>query len=286
MKLKLMTYFHTPQVMADLVRSAKSGSDWTPNELAAYNITVRRQSATDFFGYQPDTIPEFLNPEFVHSPVPPDDNIADVATFRILQYIDLATRANATQESAIDDLARELLRLLNFEEKGTLLRSRYAIPFLISGDTGRVAQTDLCLIQGSSTILLVIQEDKSIFSHKDPEAQVIAEAIAAFQYNNLNRDRAGFDTVESMIIPAITMIGTRPIFYKIPVTQALSDAVARAQYPAFQTTVFKCTVIPRSRHQSEGMEAPEFRQDILKHYNAFKAVARECWQTFVVSYRL
>ena len=113
--------------MADLIRSAKSGSDWTSNELAAYNITVRRQSAPDFFGYQPNTIPEYLDPEFVHSPVPPNDNIADVATFRILQYIDLATRANATQESAIDDVARELLRLLNFEEKGTLLQSCYAI---------------------------------------------------------------------------------------------------------------------------------------------------------------
>jgi len=268
--------------MADLIRSAKSGSDWTSNELAAYNITVRRQSAPDFFGYQPNTIPEYLDPEFVHSPVPPNDNIADVATFRILQYIDLATRANATQESAIDDVARELLRLLNFEEKGTLLRSRYAIPFLISGDTGRIAQTDLCLIQGSSTILLIIQEDKTGFSQKDPEAQVIAEAIAAFQHNNLSRDRAGLDTVESMTIPAITMIGTRPIFYKIPVTQALSDAVARAQYPAFQTTVFKCIVNPLSRHQSDGMEVPEFRQDILKHYNAFKAVAKECWQTFIL----
>jgi len=60
------------------------------------------------------------------------------------------------------------------------------------------------------------------------------------------------------------------------------DAVARAQYPAFQTTVFKCTVHPLSRRQSDGMEAPEFRQDILKHYNAFKAVARECWQTFIL----
>ena len=266
-----MIYLHTSQVMADLIRSAKSGSDWTSNELAAYNITVRRQSAPDFFGYQPNTIPEYLDPEFVHSPVPPNDNIADVATFRILQYIDLATRANATQESAIDDVARELLRLLNFEEKGTLLRSRYAIPFLISGDTGRIAQTDLCLIQGSSTILLIIQEDKTGFSQKDPKAQVIAEAIAAFQYNNLSRDQAGLDTVESMTIPAMIMIGTRPIFYKIPVTRALSDAVARAQYPAFQTTVFKCTVNPLSRRQSDGMEAPEFRQDILKHYNAFKA---------------
>ena len=71
-----------------------------------------------------------------------------------------------------------------------------------------------------------------------------------------------------------------------PVRLQPLDAVARAQYPAFQTTVFKCTVHPLSRRQSNEMEAPEFRQDILKHYNAFKAVARECWQTFILWYRL
>jgi len=121
--------------MADLICSVKSGSDWTSNELAAYDIVICCQSAPDFFGYQPNTIPEYLDPEFVHSLVPPNDNMADVATFRILQYIDLTTHTNATQESAIDDIARELLHLLNFEEKRTLLQSRYAIPFFISGDT-------------------------------------------------------------------------------------------------------------------------------------------------------
>ena len=218
----------TSQVIANLVRSVKSGSDWTSNELAAYNITVHHQSAPDFFGYQPNTIPDYLNPEFMHSPVSPNDNIADVTTLWILQYIDLAICTNATQESVIDDVVRELLHLLNFEEKRTLLWLCYAILFFICGDTGYVAQTNLCLIQGSLTILLIIQEDKTGFSQKDPEAQLIAEAIAAFQYNNLSCDQTGLDTVESMTIPVITMIGTHPIFYKIPVTQALSDTVARA----------------------------------------------------------
>jgi len=46
--------------------------------------------------------------------------------------------------------------------------------------------------------------------------------------------------------------------------------------------MFKCTINPLFRCQSDGMEALEFRQDILKHYNAFKAVARECWQIFIL----
>ncbi|KAJ3903503.1 hypothetical protein F5879DRAFT_786368, partial [Lentinula edodes] len=36
-----------------LIRSAKSGSDWTQNEFRAYNITVQLQDAAIFFGVDP-----------------------------------------------------------------------------------------------------------------------------------------------------------------------------------------------------------------------------------------
>lgn len=36
--------------MANIIRSAKSGSDWTFNERDAYNIIIRNQTAKDFFG--------------------------------------------------------------------------------------------------------------------------------------------------------------------------------------------------------------------------------------------
>ena len=35
--------------MANLIRSAKSGNDWTQNELRAYNIQVVEQSLVEFF---------------------------------------------------------------------------------------------------------------------------------------------------------------------------------------------------------------------------------------------
>ncbi|KAK0457756.1 uncharacterized protein EV420DRAFT_476493 [Desarmillaria tabescens] len=83
-----------------------------------------------------------------------------------------------------------------------------------------------------------------------------------------------------MTIPAIIMIGTRPVFYKIPVTQQLSDAIAMAQYPVSKTDVFKCVVAPHSRRLSEGMEVPEFRREILQHYEAFRRTSKECWSCF------
>ena len=85
-----------------------------------------------------------------------------------------------------------------------------------------------------------------------------------------------------MTIPAITMIGTRPVFYKIPVTQELSDAITTAQYPVSKTEVVKCVVAPTSRRLSEGMEVPEFRREVLQHYEAFRRMSKECWEHFII----
>ncbi|KAK0470594.1 hypothetical protein IW261DRAFT_1573028 [Armillaria novae-zelandiae] len=243
--------------MANIICSAKSGSDWSSNDLISYNITIRRLSSDSFFGYKPHTIPDAIDPAFLTTTVPPDEHLSD-GTYRLLQYLDLAMHANSGQESAIDDFAKELLRLLGFEE--------------------RSAQTDLCLIQGTMTILLVIQEDKTLVS----EAQVIAEAVAAFQYNNTARDHNGLDLRDSMTIPAIMMISTHPIFYKVPITQELSDAVTTGQYPVSKTEVIKCVVALTSHRLSEGMEVPEFRWEVLYHYEAFRKMLKECWKHFII----
>ncbi|KAK0490250.1 hypothetical protein IW261DRAFT_1315337, partial [Armillaria novae-zelandiae] len=104
------------------------------------------------------------------------------------------------------------------------------------------------------------------------EVQVVAGAIAAFQYNNGTRDRNGLDPLDSTIIPAITIFGTRPVFYKVPVTQQLSKAAATGHYPVSETKVVKCVVAPRSRHLFEGMEVPEFRQEVIECYETFKRI--------------
>src|ERR1700722_544186 len=135
----------------------------------------------------------------------------------------------------------------------------------------------MCLVQGMSTILLVVQEDKITTRQCNPEAQVIAEAIAAFQHNNRNRERLGEAELDSMTIPSITMIGPRPIFYEIPVTKQLSEVVATAQYPLLPTMVKKCVVASTSRRLNEGMEPPDFRQLALWHYVAFRILARSHW---------
>ena len=62
----------------------------------------------------------------------------------------------------------------------------------------------------------------------EPIPQLVAEAIAAFVENNPLRR----PPLAQQIISTITMVGPRPIFYKVPVTQALVSALITAQYPA------------------------------------------------------
>jgi hypothetical protein len=73
-------------------------------------------------------------------------------------------------ESAIDDTTREIFRLAGFEEREMLLRGRCAIPLVICGDGNRSAQINLCLFSESSTILLVLQEDNTVISKRNPKS--------------------------------------------------------------------------------------------------------------------
>src|SRR6266567_754633 len=98
---------------------------------------------------------------------------------------------------------------------------------------------------------MVVQEDSGKTSFRDPEPHVIAEAIATFQYNNRIRARLAVPLLDSMNIPCIALIGTRPIFYIVPVTHELSKAVATAQNPLLRMTmVKKCVVVSNSRRLS------------------------------------
>jgi len=238
--------------MANALRSAKSGSDWSRSELLAYNITISSVTPNQFFDKDADPSLDDLDPAILNASPGSDDPSLSEAVVEYLGYLDLAI--HATQESAINDFAAHTLRLLGFNERKTLVRTRYIIPLTICGDANRAAQTDVCLLHRPTLVLLVLVEEKTISNRTDAEAQVVAEAIAAFQFNNTKRGDSGLPLLNSMTIPCITMSGTRPTFYLVPVTQDLSNAVILGHYPATQTQVSKCvTVGTHARHASEGM---------------------------------
>jgi hypothetical protein len=260
--------------MANLVRSAKSGSDWGPSELYAYNITIEMQDAATFFGTNPLPQPEVANEVLNH--VEADDMENDY-NYKLLRYMDLAMDPVPAAESAVDDFAVHLLTLLGYVPRTRMTRTRTDIPLLICGEQ-RHAKTDVCIVD-SDDILLLVQEDKRHKESKDPEPQLMAEAIAAFQTNNARRMRVlGLEPVVAKLMPGITLKGSSPIFYKIPVTAALAQAVALGAYPETPTIVHAhLPVVPRpARRLSEGMKPLDNRASILACFQAFKQFVNWC----------
>jgi hypothetical protein len=251
--------------MANLTRSAKSGSEWTTNELLAYNISVVEQDQDTFFGRP---LPPYTGPAgFIQH----EDRVQglDAASLALIKRLDLAMKIFEGEESAVDDFAAEVLRALDYETEQTVVRTQKTIRLFMCGELVH-AKTDVCLMDANSEILLLVQEDKTHMSPMDPEPQLVAEAVAAFQNNNsIRRNVLFLQPLQRQIFPGITMVGTFPRFYKVTVTADLDLSIRGGNYPSTETIVLRHT--PRvPRRQSEGMRPLINRQLVLRCYEAFK----------------
>ncbi|KJA16459.1 hypothetical protein HYPSUDRAFT_219468 [Hypholoma sublateritium FD-334 SS-4] len=149
--------------MAYLIRSAKSGSDWTPNELLAFNIQVVPTDATVFFG-DPVLPQPSISPIILGNLQMPDGDISDdERDFFLL----LSSVENGFEESAVDYFTALLLRLVEYNNgRERMIRTRKEIGFFMAGQ--RVAaKTAVCVIERDVFILLV-QEDKAISTKLNP----------------------------------------------------------------------------------------------------------------------
>jgi hypothetical protein len=171
----------------------------------------------------------------------------------------------------VNDFAVHLLKVLDYVPRTRMARTRADIPLRICGEHLH-AKPDVCIVD-SDDILLLVQEGKRYKEMKDAEPQLVAEAIAAFQSNNWKRVHLlGQDPLPMRMIPGITLTGTSPTFFKVPVTQELADAVEFGVYPAAPTIVYAhLPYLPRpARRLSEGMKPLDNRSQILSCYEAFK----------------
>ena len=250
--------------MAYLIRNPKSGSDWTQNELDAYNIEVQKMDIFSFFGIQvlpePECHPHFLAFER-RSDNPNMDDYIDDLLWRMNQAMD------STEESFVDGFAERILNMMKFTKKGLHTATRKALPLQIGAEQ-KSAQTDVCIMDDQG-IYLLVQEDKSRIneSRERAEAQLVAEAIAAYQ-GNIRHTRH----IDTMIIPGIIMVGTYPIFYKIPVTSTLNNCVRSLTYPNMVTIIEKLEP-PINRYETryiEGMLHLDNRNIIIRCFEAFK----------------
>jgi hypothetical protein len=252
--------------MTSLERSPKSGNDWSVEDLRAYNITIETQDFGSFFGQPwPSLQPsELLTKKKA-------EEVTSVENYRVISLMDLAMNRVPNEESKVAQFTEKLLTALEYESLTKSVVLQQQIPLFICGQS-RHATTDVCIMD-TSEILLVCQEDKRHMDGGDPYPQLIVEAVAAFQFNNYKRTRIlNEPALTSKVIAGITMLGTSPTFFKIPVTQELASAVELGEYPATPTVVtMHVPDIPRpSCRVAEGMEPLDNRQVIFACFEAFK----------------
>lgn len=66
---------------------------------------------------------------------------------------------------------------------------------------GRIrTKTDLRVVNRNCEILLAMQEDKSNLEGMDPEPQLIAETISAYQHNNMYLRRIGLPIIQAKVV--------------------------------------------------------------------------------------
>jgi hypothetical protein len=97
-------------------------------------------------------------------------------TYQVVRYMNLAMDPIPGEESAVDDLAMQLLRTMGYASRAFHrdLDSRKDISLLIYGEW-KHTKTDVCIINRDE---ILVQEDKRHKKPGDSRPQVIAEAIA------------------------------------------------------------------------------------------------------------
>jgi hypothetical protein len=182
--------------MAKIIRSAKSGGDWTHNETDSYNIHLSFQDATTFFGVAQLPAPmidnEILSVEDANA------TVSD-ANYDLLSLLDIAMDASNPQESAVDDFAVSLFRALGYIRRPRVARTRQELRFLICGENKYAKPAVSILDRSRDDIILLVQEDKRFGGPADAYAQLIAEAIAAYQINQSTRTVSGLPRLQSMV---------------------------------------------------------------------------------------
>jgi hypothetical protein len=251
----------------DRERKPISGSDWTRFELEDYSIEIEHQNEEEFFNCRVDetTLPAIPNGVLTRVKA----SIDDMESYPFLKYLARAMRIVKQEESKVDDFAVEVLNTMGYRQGDHLIHTRQDIRLTICKKV-KHAKTDVCVVDDND-ILLLIQEDKSHISPKDPEPQLIAEAIAAFQQNNEKRiiNILG-NPLKSHLFPGITMVGTYPTFYKITVTEELDEAVSHGKAAAHTTKVQRFDPLHNDEDKNEGMKPIESRIRILKCFELFK----------------
>ncbi|KAF9483605.1 hypothetical protein BDN70DRAFT_293024 [Pholiota conissans] len=263
--------------MTTTTRLPKSGNEWTESDLATYGIKVEYQDIQQFFGEKPLPTPSV--PEGILTALTLDDAL-DFESKRFMSYLKLAIDPIAVAElrecsgkSAFLSFIMVVFDILGYFSYSCGLNEWTALPFLNCGRTMEVrVDAGLIDMDANYSIRLVVHDGLSEGStNSNAIAQLCAEAIAAFQYNNFRRRMIGLDELDSQVIPGMIMIATSPSFFKIPVSQELAWSIESGQSTSTPTTITGfIPELPHPDRKKDGMRPLDNRRVILQCFEAFK----------------
>ncbi|CAO3653879.1 unnamed protein product [Cunninghamella echinulata] len=256
--------------------SSQSGSKWDKDDLDYFKIVIKSRNQATFFGehfMDVDTIE--LDNAFYEYETYQEMQQSDYRTFPIyrLNYLIDRIMNIETLESACDDFAICLLLALNFEKRNLHLHSRFNLSLRMKyKDTD--AETNLCLLREDDSIIM-LQENKPLYKTSTPEGQIIAEGIAAYQYNNRLRREKNKLELNEYTFPFMTMVGSRFTFYNIKVTSKLNEAVERGLRPDEETVVDKFDPFDSEEGIKYGMLHNDIKRATINFLNMFKQLLKE-----------
>jgi len=265
-------------------RSVKPGSEWSQTELEYFNITIKQERTFEEF-FQQKPITEFSKEiqEIIEFDLSKADILDTIdwnklkskSLSRFAKNVLAVTKTHKNVESAVDDYAKTLFEILDYDTNDLCIHTKAELP-LDMCNTSTYAKPDLCIKTSKLTIKLLVQEDKSyktdnILANTNAEAQVIAEAIAAFQVNNKIYNKLQKEPIDEQNIPCITLLGTYPIFYLFKVTKQLADAVKKGISPSDRTVIESYKLPIESISFADAMLVQKHRMHILQCYIAFKS---------------
>lgn len=196
--------------MASILRSCKSGSDWTRNDLRPCNVVIQDQPLAVFLVSPPDSGRWGTFEQHRMSP-----NASKQSRLRVFfRYLTDAWQRSAgtiPTENAVNDFAHHLLTLMDFDEPNRVIHRHSEVSFNM-GATTALAKPDLSVLDEEDYILLV-QEDtvwlkagllnllltrrlKQLNTSDDAKPQLIAQAIASFHSTNRRRHLMGIPELE------------------------------------------------------------------------------------------
>ncbi|EFJ07452.1 hypothetical protein SELMODRAFT_429821 [Selaginella moellendorffii] len=264
-------------------------------EMGFYGINVVRvRNFKDFFGKEPQEgrssgdgdVLEFLGLDLapiMQASLRPSRIACSFRAVEILvKSITCVTKTHRFEEvSDIENLSKSLLELFRLDVPGMCVVTRRKLELQIDNTEvdarpGVAVETEVVAVETEvdGFIRLVVQIDRSFKDRDhDPEAEMIASGIAAYQellgkYENFLCE----SPPEVLLLPGIVMRGTCPTFYLMRLSRKMVECVGQGRQPGFSTRVDQYVLpglVPPSSW--DAIIVPEHRAHIAQCLESLKS---------------